>query len=251
MNARRIKPEFARHHGTAPSRETQVEPSTEEKRDLVKRLNRWACAIGTDRPRLIQFMAAEPMLFGKQLVDEVEECLGLGAKGVKVHPGNGRHLPDDPNLYPVYELCQQRGIPLLTDTGGEERNGVRPLNEPEFWIPVLRKFPRLRLIMAHFCGEYWEERVQIAQQFRGDNLVFDIAGGLVDDRHPIAGHRHLPSSQAPRIFRKVGIDRILFGSDGPFHDPRDAAQQVVALDLTDSERERILSRNAKDYLNID
>jgi predicted TIM-barrel fold metal-dependent hydrolase len=49
----------------------------------------------------------------------------------------------------------------------------------------------------------------------------------------------------------VGIDRILFGSDGPFHDPRDAAQQVVALDLTDSERERILSRNAKDYLNID
>jgi predicted TIM-barrel fold metal-dependent hydrolase len=248
MNTRRIEPEYARSRGLSVS--TKVQPTEEEKRDLVKQLNRWACSVGAADSRLIQFAATEPMLFKEKLADEIEECLAQGARGLKVHPRNGGHLPDHPFMHPVYELCQDREIPILTDTGGDATQPSRPLTEPAHWIPVLRKFPRLRLIMAHFCGEYWEQRVQLAEEFSRESLVFDTAGGLVDETHLAANHRQLSSGQAVSIFRKVGIDRILFGSDAPFNDPMDSARQVVALDLTELEKEKILGGNARAYLGV-
>jgi predicted TIM-barrel fold metal-dependent hydrolase len=229
---------------------TAKDLTKEERKALIKAHNRWAVGVGQRHPRLPQFIMADPVTFGKGLVDEVEECLKLGARGLKVHPRHCGHYPDFPDMYPVYDLCQTRGIPLLADTGGKVENGVRPTTEPIFWEPVLRKFPKLRLIIAHLGSELWDQRIELATQFKGDNLAFDTAGGLVDAQHPPYVHREMEASRAVEVFRKIGIERVMFGSDGFFSDPMIQARQIVALDLTDAEKERILCANAKDYLGL-
>jgi predicted TIM-barrel fold metal-dependent hydrolase len=192
---------------------------------------------------------ADPVVFGKGLADEVEKWLQGGARGLKVHPRHCGHLPDFPDMYPVYELCQTRGVPLLADTGGKYEGGAQPSTAPILWEPVLRKFPRLRLIVAHLGSELWDERLELAALFKSDNVVFDTAGGFVDAVHPPYVHREMPAEHAIRVIRKIGVERVLFGSDGFFNDPMEQAKQIVALDLTEREKDQILSANAKAYLS--
>ena len=250
MNERRVPFERARIRGLPPT-EPVAEPLTDEEfRSLVRDLNEWGLDVGAEHPRILQFMATEPVAFGSRLVHDVEDWVRRGAKGLKVHPRVGRHLPSHPDMLPVYDLCQQLGIPILADTGGEPIGGRPPLTHPRHWTSVLRDFPRLKLVMAHFGGELWEDRVEIGSEFRSENVVFDLAGGLVDESHPPRGHRQLPAADAPRVFRAVGVDRILYGSDAPHGDPMDTARQVAGLELTDSEKQQIFAGNAKRILGI-
>lgn len=218
--------------------------------ERVRSFNRWACDFGTAKPRLIPFVMADPVLFGDGLLDEVEQCVTLGARGLKVHPGICGHMPDHPSMLPVYDRCQELGLPILTDSGGDPVHEERPFGMPVNWVPVLKQFPRLKLIMAHFPGEYWDQRVALARDFPREHLVFDTAGGFVDGQHPPRNHRELLGYHAARLFREVGVERILFGSDGPGIDPIDTARQVVGLDLSDAEKERILSKNARAFLGL-
>lgn len=222
---------------------------TEEMTDRVRDFNTWLCGEYKKNPRIIPFMMIDPVLFGNKAIDELNRCIALGAKGIKVHPAICGHLPDHPNMMPVYQRLQELGLGVLSDTGGSGRASPKggPFGEPINWEPVLSTFPRLKFIMAHFCDEYWDQRMEMARQFK-DNLIFDIAGGLVDVRHPPGGHRELPAVQAARVFRRVGVERFLFGSDGPPLDPMDTAYQVAALDLTEQEKRMIFSGNAKRFL---
>jgi predicted TIM-barrel fold metal-dependent hydrolase len=60
----------------------------------------------------------------------------------------------------------------------------------------------------------------------------------------------MPAEEAVRVFRKIGVERVMFGSDGFFSDPMIQAKQIVGLDLTDAEKERILCGNAKEFLRL-
>jgi len=46
------------------------------------------------------------------------------------------------------------------------------------------------------------------------------------------------------LIREVGPDRVMFGSDYPFVEPKAAIRRVLELDLSEDEKERILWKNA-------
>ena len=81
-----------------------------------------------------------------------------------------------------------------------------------------------------------------------------MSGGIVDAHHPSGGHSMLTGDQAPRVFRKIGVERIFFGSDGPGtgrgEDILEAAGEVMGLAITDEEKEQILAGNAKRFLGL-
>ncbi len=226
----------------------------EEMIDRVKKFNDWACETHKNNPRVIPFVQIDPILFGDKAIDELNRCIANGARGIKIHPNNCGHKPDHPNMMPVYQRMQEAGLWILTDSTGHgaprqsDANGV-PFGSPMNWVPVLSTFPKLKFIMAHFCDIMWDDRVDMARQFK-DNLWFDISGGLVDSTHPEGGHRAIPVEQATRVFRKVGIERLLYGSDAPPLDPMSTVNQVVALPLTEEEKTQILSGNAKRLLGL-
>lgn len=223
----------------------------EEMRSRVRGFNDWACALHREQPRIIAFIMADPVLFGERVTEEVERCLQLGAAGVKMHPSICGHLPDDKRALPIYELCQSASIPVLTDTTGKTDPDGGCVGSPINWRPVLRDFRELRLVLAHLCGERWDEQIELAREFR-ENLFFDMSGGFVDDTHPVASHREMPLQEGKRVFRKIGIERIFFGSDGPAgrREIPDSVSQLLQLGLTDGENVRILHDNAAAFLDV-
>ena len=225
----------------------------ENMRERVSGFNDWACEAHAAEPRIIPFVMIDPVLFGEAASEELDRCIAMGAKGVKVHPSICGHMPDHPNMMAVYERLQEAELPILTDSTSRVNEDGQQYGLPTNWRSVLSQFPRLRFIMAHFCDEMWDDRVDLSREFK-DNLWFDISGGLVDAHHPSGGHSCLPANQAVRVFRKVGIERIMYGSDGPGvgagEDIREMAAQVMALDLTDDEKEQILAGNARTFLGL-
>jgi predicted TIM-barrel fold metal-dependent hydrolase len=52
------------------------------------------------------------------------------------------------------------------------------------------------------------------------------------------------------ILRKVGIDRVVFGSDYPLDDPLTAVRAVAELGFSDEEQAAILYENANALLQV-
>ena len=222
----------------------------EEMRERVRRFNTEMCEASAREPRIITFVMIDPVLFGDGAVQELERCIALGAQGIKVHPANHAYMPDHRSMMAVYEICQSKGLGVLSDTTARAHADGKTYGAPLNWRPVLRAFPRLKFIMAHLCDEMWDDRLDLAAEFK-DNLWFDMSGGLVDAHHPAGGHSMMPATQAPRVFRKVGVDRVMFGSDGPpVGDIFALATQIMELDMTLEEREKILAKNARAFLGL-
>jgi predicted TIM-barrel fold metal-dependent hydrolase len=102
--------------------------------------------------------------------------------GVKCYPSLG-YLPSDARLAPIFQICAEKNIPVLSHCGGETvstfkkritvRNSTgeiqftipgdsrteraRFLNDPAHWDMVLVKNPNLKLNLGHFGGDTnWE-----------------------------------------------------------------------------------------------
>lgn len=100
--------------------------------------------------------------------------------GVKAYPALG-YLPDDDRLRPIFEICQAKNIPVVTHCGGNiistfkdsidsiidgqnvltvnpnRKSFATQLNNPDKWVPVLERFPKLKLNFGHFGGnDVWE-----------------------------------------------------------------------------------------------
>jgi predicted TIM-barrel fold metal-dependent hydrolase len=228
------------------ARRAAVEELRLEMADRVRRQNAWACEVGAVYERLVPFVGVQKLLGGEGGAEEVRLGHGRGAKGVKLQPGMNMFFPADRELWPVYETAQELGLAILTDSGtyGRAASDGGPYGRPVNFIEVLESFPRLTLVMAHFASAYWDERVELAGRF--PNLHFDISGGFgAEDVQARDGRRALAEEDAVRVLRKVGIERFLFGTDGPSVMPQPYVEQVLRLDLTDDERRLLLADNAK------
>lgn len=231
---------------------------------LQKKYNEWGCRVGRENPRLIPFITITDD-FGdeKAILKELELRVKQGTKGVKLHPGIYSFRPDNEVLFPMYEKCQELGLPVLSDTAPYPHSGqiqVYPLHyqvpkphieygEPVKFEPVLKTFPRLKLIMAHLGSAWWDERVELAQKY--PNVYFDTSQGfLASDRIPINAHRGLGEEDAPRIIRKIGVKRVLFGTDWSALAAMPQLEQILRMNLTDREKQAILADNTKRVYNL-
>ena len=218
--------------------------------DKIKRHNDWGCQIGKQYPRLIPFIGIQKILGAKGIADEVALRVSQGAKGVKIHPGICLFYPDDKELWPLYEICQGLDVPILSDSGpyiGAPSSGE--YGEPVHFTEVLKNFPRLTLILAHLGSAFWDERIEIAQKFH--NVYFDCSQGFsTPEAMSYHGYRGLSAADAVRVIRKVGVERIIFGSDGPIFDLEPQIEEILRLDLKDEERKMILGANARRILKF-
>lgn len=223
----------------------------------VERLNDWVCEYARTEKRIVPFVHVDIGVYHDQdrMMAAMHRLIEAGARGVKIHPGLDRILPGDRRMFPLYELLQARDIAVLSDSGslvgppvpGEESETDPSVvfGQPLNFVPVFESFPRLKFIMAHACSAYWDEREFIADRF--PSVRFDTAGGFHSTAHHARdGHRACPIEDAVRFLRKLGTHRVLFGSDG---EPRDQLKQLFALALTDGERQQILGKNAREFVD--
>jgi len=233
---------------------------------IVREFNAWGCEVGKRFPRLIPFSCiCKELGDAGAIAKEVELRASQGARGIKMHPGMFSHFPDDEDLFPAYEKCQELGLPILADSGlwpvphvlvqfsspvlQAAAESSIDYGEPKNWSRVAEAFPRLTIVLAHLGAAWWDERVELAKQY--PNIFFDTAQGFsAPDRIPYCPHRGLAEEDVVRVCRKIGVDRVMFGTDFPALGFQPQVEQLLRLPFSDAEKKMILAENAKRILGI-
>ena len=172
--------------------------------------------------------------YSEHLEEDVEELIGLGLIGVKLHPDIQQIPVDDPHCMEIYELCRGR-LPILMHTGDKRYD----YSNPNRLVPVLQAFPDLTVIGAHLGGySIWDEAY--ARLKGRENLYFDCSSSV----------SLMEPEMARKLIRGYGPERVMFGSDYPMWSPSREMETFLSIGLTDREYEQILSRTAVSLFHL-
>jgi hypothetical protein len=198
----------------------------------------WLGKIQAENERLLCFGAPHPD--EPDCEEEFERVVNdYGLKGIKLHPCMQMFFLNDRRLFPIYERAEALGLPVLAHTGGDPIQGMELYGHPRDLDEVATAFPKLKLIIAHFGIPFFDEATELMGKH--ENVFADISFTL----------EVIDPEQLSSLIRKVGVDRVMFGSDYPFIEPKAAIQNVLELNLSDEDKERILWKNAVEILKED
>jgi predicted TIM-barrel fold metal-dependent hydrolase len=191
----------------------------------VVSINNYIASVCDEHPELAGFGTLHPDLADPGA--EIERLMGLGLKGIKFHPDMQRLDIDDKKMMNLYALLEGR-LPVVFHTGDYRYS----YSHPARLAKVLDAFPKLVAVAAHFGG--WSLFDLALEYFQQRFCYFDISSSL-----PFLGKK-----RAVELIRIYGAERFLFGSDYPMWNPARCLEEFRELDLSDDERELILSGNA-------
>jgi len=208
------------------------------KPDMAAWLSSWALDFAARTPDCVPTATFYPEPSAPAYV---EQALGRGARIFKAHVQVGDYDPRDPLLDPVWALLEDAAVPVVIHCGSGPAPGR--FTGPEPVRAVLRRHPRLRLVVAHMGLPEYAEFLDLADAHEGVHL--DTTMAFTDFTEEDA-----PFDRAllPRL-RDLG-DRILLGTDFP-NIPYPFRHQVEALerlDLGEDWLRGVLLRNAERLL---
>jgi predicted TIM-barrel fold metal-dependent hydrolase len=207
--------------------------------EAMRASNQWIAGVVRANPVAEVLISVDPAVLPPQAITaHLAELAAARVLGVKLHPVSHSYVPNDPRLHPMYELCADAGLVVLSHSGPGPA-GAAGSARPSDFAPVLRKWPHLRLVLAHLGGASWRETAAVAADF--PQLVFDLSGII-----EWTGAPHAPSAaQLSALIRQIGADRVMLGSDFPWYDPIRTADRVAGLPgLSTAERAAILGGTA-------
>ena len=195
--------------------------------DLCRRHNDFMAEVIQQYPdRFAAYGSINPC-FGKEAVKEVERCYEMGFAGIgELGPGGDHFALDDPGLLDVLEAASALHLPVNFHVG-EPVGHVYPgkdLTPIAGFCDLARRFPELKLILAHMGGglPFYELMPEVKATFR--NVYYDLAA------NPL-----LYDIRAVRLaVDLVGADKVLYGTDFPLTIyPRITREQDLSLFLKD------------------
>lgn len=191
--------------------------------------------------RFVGFVLVNPR-YPEEMIAELDRCFAAHdmVRGIgEIHPPSYTHYypVTGQNYRPLWEYAAKKGVPVLIHSG--------PSSEAAFCGPaeiakVAAWYPSVPFIIGH-CGAYdsWymlEEAIEVTKKY--ENLFLEICAmarfyGVVE-----------------YLVKKVGADRILFGTDAPFHDWTAEVAHVACAKISDDAKEKIFGLNMAALLGI-
>lgn len=232
--------------GTPDQEKEKSEKEADEKVIArMKRRNLWFCAVAKESPTLIPLVSVDILQSPADMKAEIEDTMKHGAKGLKFHPVVNHFSPDDRRMWPAYAKAMEVGFPLLFHSGQAELAGYAAADygRPSNFEPLLQSFPKCNVILAHMGKGYLEESVELAQKY--GHVYFDISGiiSFIGSKGGFSSDAH-----AVELIRKIGVNRVLFGSDWPWCDPLLAMERFNRLDLTSHEKKEFWGKMQRRFL---
>lgn len=185
--------------------------------------------------QLIPYLYALPS-YQRPVLEEIDEAISnFGFLGIKIHVGEctlAEYVTD-----PVIKLAGKRDVPCLIDCAGRYEEIER----------MAVKFPKTNIIVAHF-GRYLCKDESLIDRFIGlaethNNIYLDSSGVVI-------------LSKIKEAVKRVGSDRIIFGTDGPHEAPdtvgfaRAELDKIYELNLRKDEEKAILGGSIAKLLKI-
>jgi predicted TIM-barrel fold metal-dependent hydrolase len=162
-----------------------------------------------------------------RLVEQAVKELGL--KGIKFNPGEG---------FPTRELMdkiKELKVPVLGHSG----MGISPM----VYEALVKSYPEVTFIIAHIGAELdyniiftsAMQAIWLAEEFK--NVYLDTSANYLQ-------------INIERAYKRLGADRLIFGSDGPFYSAAIEKARILDLEISDSDREKILGLNIAEILKL-
>lgn len=191
------------------------------KPQMAEWLNTWAAQFAVSTPDCLSTATFYPE---PGCTDYVTRAIDGGAKVFKAHIQVGGYEPNDPLLDGVWGVIEDSGTPVVIHCGSGPAPGAH--TGPEPIRTLLRRYPRLALVIAHMGMPEYAEFADISlahENVRLDTTMVFTAFAEQMMPVPPAVRERLPA---------LG-ERILFGSDFP-NIPYDYANAVTAITELDN-----------------
>lgn len=164
-------------------------------------------------------------------LDELKRCVRDGPMcGVKLWVA---HRCSEPELDPIVELATELKAPVFQHTWLKTNGNYPGESTPEDVAILAARHPEATLVCGHTGGN-WERAIPVVRPHR--NVSIGLAGF-----DPTAG-------VAEMGVRELGAERLLWGSDAPGRSFASQLGKVKGADITEPEREMILSGNLRRVL---
>ena len=198
------------------------------------KVNDFAMEINAD-PAIVAFGSVHPD--APDALEELERIADAGLKGIKFHPEYQGFYADDPRMKPIYRKISELGLITLFHAG-HDYGFAPPFHAMPDNLKNALKWFDSPVVAAHWGG--YGCCFEVLEKLCGENIWFDLSFGYCS----------MPRPTAQAIIDKHGTDRLLFGSDMPWHRPAWEMRLLNTLDLNEEDREKIFWRNAAKLLKL-
>lgn len=178
---------------------------------------------------------------GAPAVTEAKRLVATGGiRGLKLHPPMQQFFPNDPSVYPLYEVFAEAKLPVLFHTGHSGigtgmpgGGGIRlKYGNPMHIDDVAVDFPDMPIILAHPSFPWQDEAISVC--LHKPQVYIDLSGW------------------SPKYFSPVLVQyantllkhKVLFGSDYPWITPDRWPADFEKIDIRPDVRPLVLKENA-------
>jgi predicted TIM-barrel fold metal-dependent hydrolase len=197
--------------------------------------------ITAPHPELIGIGSVDPQAGDlKATLARIELAVGTqGLAGINIEPGFGSPplKADDASLFPIYDACDQLGVPVFLMSGPTSPS--LEYTDPAPVGRVAQAFPRLPIVCYHGFYPYANEMIGVA--FRHENVY------VVPDMYIFLPGGSLYVEAANGFM----ADQLLFGTSYPFRAMGQTVQDFLKLGLREEALDRVLYGNAARLLGLD
>ncbi|MGZ4715288.1 MAG: amidohydrolase family protein [Acidimicrobiales bacterium] len=144
---------------------------------------------------------------------------------------------DDAKHYPIYQVCEELGLPVGINVGVPGPRVRSRVQHPELLEDVLIDFPELTVIGAH--GGHPYEELLINYMRKWDRLYLSCTA---------FAPRYLDPALVRYMASSTGRGRVLWGSDDPWFPMQRSIDEARALDLDDEAMALFLGGTARRLL---
>lgn len=177
--------------------------------------------------RIIGCVYVNPL--NQKTVDNMDKYIEAGFAAVKLNPLRHAYCADAEIIDAVMEKAKKYNIPVCIHSG-----------HPPYSLPwqvglLAERHPDVKLMMIHMGhghGVYIDAAIKMALRY--PNIYLEMSG------------MPMPS-KIREAYERVGADRIMFGTDTPFHHPTVEMQKVITSGLDKDAQQKIFYENASKF----
>ena len=184
--------------------------------------------------------------FSEGVAEEARRCLqkgGLSGIGELAFYQTGIENSSLPRLEPVMDVCRDLDLPVIIHTNepiGHSYPGKTPNTLAQIY-QLIQTFPQNKIVLAHWGGGLFFFSLlkkEVKESLK--NIYFDTAASP-----------YLYDADVYRLaIQRVGVGKILFGSDFPLLAPARYFDEMKTAGLSQDEMQQICGLNAAALFNV-
>jgi len=191
-----------------------------------------------------------PVITVEPTAKEVKTAIKLAeedrneVKAFKVRLGYVKASAESPVFDRLYDYAESESLPVLFHTGDTAvSNGDLSRSHPLTLDGLANKREELTIILCHFGNPWFEDVAELI--YKHPNVCADISGLITGGAYAEKYAEWLARKISEAIYFAGGADKVIFGTDYPVTKHADTLALVRRLEVDESDKEKILWRNAK------